>query len=140
MAGFRFIFRKHLLFDAKFNSSRNLNLTSLGLSHSSSFTTTSSRVAIFFKYDVATTPITTAATFLPIRHSSTSPSSSSTPPEEPFKRKIRDTLDLSFSDARQAYRSKSTWEILRAYIVFKLCSINYLVEHNDKVRLGFDHA
>jgi hypothetical protein len=48
--------------------------------------------------------------------------------------KIRDTLDLSFSDGRQAYRSKSTWEILRAYLVFKLCSINYLVENNDKVK------
>lgn len=53
--------------------------------------------------------------------------------QEPQKARIRDELDLSFSDARQAYRSKSTWEILRAWVVFKLCSINYLVENNDKV-------
>lgn len=50
---------------------------------------------------------------------------------------IRDTLDLTFNDARQAYRSKSTWEILRAYIVFKICSIEALVENNQKLmRLG----
>lgn len=46
---------------------------------------------------------------------------------------IRDQLDLTFNDARQAYRSKSTWEILRAYIVFRLCSVEYLVENNQKV-------
>lgn len=46
---------------------------------------------------------------------------------------IRDQLDLTFNDARQAFRSKSTWEILRAYIVFKLCAVDYLVENNDRL-------
>jgi proline dehydrogenase len=54
--------------------------------------------------------------------------------QPPQQMKIRDNLDLTFNDARQAYRSKSTWEILRAWIVFKLCSIDSLVENNDKVR------
>jgi len=47
----------------------------------------------------------------------------------------RDDLDLTFSDARQAFRSKSTLEIIRAYLVFKLCSIHFLVDHNEKVNL-----
>lgn len=52
-----------------------------------------------------------------------------TPPVRP----PRDQLDLTFNDARQAYRSKSTWEILRAYLVFKLCSIELLVQHNQRL-------
>ncbi|KAJ1523987.1 hypothetical protein ONE63_010532 [Megalurothrips usitatus] len=42
----------------------------------------------------------------------------------------RDVLDASFDDAHAAYKSKTTWEILRAYIVYTLCSSTYLVEHN----------
>ena len=42
----------------------------------------------------------------------------------------RDPLDTSFNDPEAAFRSKSTWEILRAYIVYTLCSSNYLVENN----------
>jgi len=57
--------------------------------------------------------------------------------QQPYKPRIRDVLDLTFNDARQAYRSKSTGEILRAWIVFKLCGINFLVENNDKLmKLG----
>ena len=55
------------------------------------------------------------------------------PVPDSAKLKIRDELDLSFNDARQAYRSKSTLEIMRAWVVFKLCSINALVENNEKV-------
>jgi len=54
-----------------------------------------------------------------------------TEPAQPLP--IRDQLDLTFCDARQAYRSKSTWEILRGIIVFKLCSIETLVENNQKL-------
>ncbi|ODM98246.1 Proline dehydrogenase 1, mitochondrial [Orchesella cincta] len=54
------------------------------------------------------------------------PAAQSSPP-------IRDQLDLTFNDARQAYRSKSTWEILRAFIVFRLCSVDYLVENNQRL-------
>lgn len=45
----------------------------------------------------------------------------------------RDVLDATFDDAHAAYKSKTTWEILRAYIVYTLCSSNYLVENNMKV-------
>ncbi|XP_034235810.1 proline dehydrogenase 1, mitochondrial isoform X2 [Thrips palmi] len=45
----------------------------------------------------------------------------------------RDPLDATFDDAHAAYKSKTTWEILRAYIVYTLCSSNYLVENNMKI-------
>ncbi|CAL8129248.1 unnamed protein product [Orchesella dallaii] len=49
----------------------------------------------------------------------------------------RDKLDLSFTDARQAYRSKSTLEILRAWVVLRLCNVGFLVENNEKLmKLG----
>lgn len=45
----------------------------------------------------------------------------------------KDPLDLSFEDARAAFKSKTTWELFRAYLVYEICSINYIVEHNMKV-------
>lgn len=45
----------------------------------------------------------------------------------------RDPLDLSFNDARAAFKSKTTWEVLRAYVVYQLCSSETLVENNMKV-------
>ena len=45
----------------------------------------------------------------------------------------RDPLDLSFDNAEAAFRSKTTLQVLRAYLVFTLCSSNYLVENNMKV-------
>lgn len=45
----------------------------------------------------------------------------------------RDPLDLSFQDAEAAYKSKSTFEILRALLVFQLCSNEYLVDNNMQV-------
>lgn len=46
----------------------------------------------------------------------------------------RDKLDITFEDARAAFKSKTTWELLRAYIVYTLCSFETLVENNMKVR------
>jgi proline dehydrogenase len=46
----------------------------------------------------------------------------------------RDPLDLTFEDHVAAFKSKTTWEILRAYIVYTTCSSEYLVEHNMTVR------
>lgn len=46
----------------------------------------------------------------------------------------RDPLDLTFEDHVAAFKSKTTWEILRAYIVYTMCSSEYLVEHNMTVR------
>ncbi|XP_021936337.1 proline dehydrogenase 1, mitochondrial isoform X1 [Zootermopsis nevadensis] len=42
----------------------------------------------------------------------------------------RDPLDLTFEDHVAAFKSKTTWEIIRAYVVYTLCSSEYLVEHN----------
>lgn len=53
--------------------------------------------------------------------------------EQAVSRPPRDKIDLTFNDARQAFRSKSTWEILRAYLVFKLCSIDFIVQHNQRI-------
>jgi proline dehydrogenase len=46
----------------------------------------------------------------------------------------RDPLDLTFEDNVAAFKSKTTWEILRAYVVYATCSYEYLVEHNMTVR------
>jgi len=44
-----------------------------------------------------------------------------------------DSLDTSFADPEATFKSKTTWEILRAYIVYQLCSSSYLVENNMQV-------
>lgn len=49
----------------------------------------------------------------------------------------RDPLDTKFSDPKSAFKSKTNFEVLRAYIVYQLCSINYLVEHNMQVCSNF---
>lgn len=49
----------------------------------------------------------------------------------------RDPLDLSFDNAEAAFRSKTTLQVLRAYLVFTLCSSNYLVENNMKVIVNY---
>jgi len=47
-----------------------------------------------------------------------------------LKRK-KDQLDLNFEDHRAAFKSKSTWEVIRALMVFQLCGINVLVSNNE---------
>lgn len=42
-------------------------------------------------------------------------------------------LDTSFSNAEEAYKSKSTSELLRAMLVFKLTSVGWIVKQNAKV-------
>lgn len=44
------------------------------------------------------------------------------------------SLDLSFCNAKEAYRSKTTGEIARGLFVFNMCSIPFLVNHNKTVR------
>ncbi|XP_014239972.1 proline dehydrogenase 1, mitochondrial-like [Cimex lectularius] len=46
------------------------------------------------------------------------------------KNRVKDVLDVSFNNAEAAYRSKTTWEVFRALIVYTMCSFNYLVENN----------
>lgn len=42
-------------------------------------------------------------------------------------------LDLSFENAKEAYKSKTTFNLIRAWFVFELCSIQFLVNNNKKV-------
>uniref|UniRef100_T1GRH8 Proline dehydrogenase n=1 Tax=Megaselia scalaris TaxID=36166 RepID=T1GRH8_MEGSC len=42
-------------------------------------------------------------------------------------------IDLTFNDPEASFRSKTTPEVLRAYIVYKLCSYEKLVDHNMKL-------
>lgn len=44
-----------------------------------------------------------------------------------------DPLDLKFNDPIAAFKSKTTTELMRAYIVYQMCSIEYIVENNMKV-------
>lgn len=46
---------------------------------------------------------------------------------------VRDPLDLSFANPEAAFKSKTTWEVLRAYIVYQLCSSSFLVDNNIQV-------
>ncbi|KAK7088799.1 proline dehydrogenase 1, mitochondrial-like isoform X2 [Littorina saxatilis] len=51
---------------------------------------------------------------------------------EPTPR-IHPELDLSFNNAQEAYKSKRTSQLLRALLVFNLCSINVLVENQKQL-------
>jgi len=46
-------------------------------------------------------------------------------------------VDLSFSNGREAYRSKTTGELCRALLVFNLCSVPTLITHNRQVICSF---
>ena len=49
----------------------------------------------------------------------------------------KDELDLTFNDHRAAYKSKTTSEVARAYLVLTLCGIKPLVKNNDMLmKLG----
>ncbi|XP_020294305.1 proline dehydrogenase 1, mitochondrial isoform X2 [Pseudomyrmex gracilis] len=43
-----------------------------------------------------------------------------------------DPLDLKFNDPVAAFKSKTTTELVRAYFVYQMCSIEYIVENNMK--------
>lgn len=46
----------------------------------------------------------------------------------------RDPLDTGFADPKAAFKSKTTFELIRAYVVYTLCSSEFLVDNNMKVR------
>ena len=49
----------------------------------------------------------------------------------------KDELDLTFNDHSAAYKSKTTSEVARAYLVLTLCGIKPLVKNNDMLmKLG----
>lgn len=45
----------------------------------------------------------------------------------------KDPLDLTFEDAKAAFKSKTNWELLRALIVYQMCSYETLVANNMKL-------
>lgn len=45
----------------------------------------------------------------------------------------KDPLDTKFSDPIAAFKSKTTFELIRGYVVYMLCSSSFLVENNMKV-------
>lgn len=45
----------------------------------------------------------------------------------------RDPLDVSFNDPIAAFKSKTTWELTRAYLVYMICTSEKIVEHNMTV-------
>ena len=63
---------------------------------------------------------------------STTPGNAVSTSNPMLNRKI-DELDLGFMNHNAAFKSKSTWQVLRGYIVYQLCSIGPLVENNEKV-------
>ncbi|KAL6441380.1 hypothetical protein ACFW04_003540 [Cataglyphis niger] len=52
--------------------------------------------------------------------------------QQPVPRQI-DPLDLKFNDPIASFKSKTTMELVRAYVVYQMCSIDYIVENNMKV-------
>ncbi|XP_060534177.1 proline dehydrogenase 1, mitochondrial isoform X2 [Cylas formicarius] len=45
----------------------------------------------------------------------------------------KDPLDTSFEDARAAFKSKTNWELVRALIVYQLCSFDVIVQNNKEL-------
>lgn len=45
----------------------------------------------------------------------------------------KDPLDTTFNNAKDSFKSKTTWELVRGYLVYTICSSQYLVDNNLKV-------
>ena len=58
----------------------------------------------------------------------------------PTGRRKVDKLDLTFLDHHAAFKNKTTWEVLRAYLVFSLCGVQSLVNNNEKVKKGVEKS
>lgn len=56
-----------------------------------------------------------------------------TTPPKTVQQPPRDPLDITFEDAKAAFKSKTNLELIRAYVVYTLCSFDYLVQNNMKV-------
>ncbi|KAK6190789.1 hypothetical protein SNE40_002578 [Patella caerulea] len=76
----------------------------------------------FFKSTVASPNVHVSSSIEePGKHARESP--------PPAASKRHPNIDLSFTNAKEAYRSKRTSELIRSLLVFNLCSINALVDH-----------
>lgn len=47
----------------------------------------------------------------------------------------REKIDTTFENAKEAYRSKTNFELVRGYSVFQMCSIGLFVNKNKQVDL-----
>ncbi|KFM71181.1 Proline dehydrogenase 1, mitochondrial, partial [Stegodyphus mimosarum] len=47
----------------------------------------------------------------------------------------RDSLDLTFENTKDAFKSKTTWELIRGLLVLKLSTNDYLVENHEKLMM-----
>ncbi|XP_035208773.1 proline dehydrogenase 1, mitochondrial-like isoform X2 [Stegodyphus dumicola] len=47
----------------------------------------------------------------------------------------RDSLDLTFENTKDAFKSKTTWELIRGLFVLKLSTYDYLVENHEKLMM-----
>lgn len=56
-----------------------------------------------------------------------------TTPPKTVQQPPRDPLDITFEDAKAAFKSKTNLELIRAYVVYTLCSFDYLVQNNMKL-------
>lgn len=43
------------------------------------------------------------------------------------------SVDVKFNDPIAAFKSKTTFELIRGYVVYVLCSSSFLVDNNMKV-------
>jgi hypothetical protein len=56
--------------------------------------------------------------------------------EESLQREVENCysrVDLSFENAKEAFKSKSNLELARALMVFRCCQINWLVQNNQHI-------
>jgi hypothetical protein len=47
--------------------------------------------------------------------------------------KCYNKLDLTFENAREAFKSKTNFELFRALLVLRLCSMDFLVQQNQRI-------
>ena len=45
----------------------------------------------------------------------------------------RQKIDMTFENAKEAYTSKTNFELLRGYTVFQMCSFRFFVNKNKQV-------
>lgn len=50
---------------------------------------------------------------------------------------IGKNLDLTFNDSKTAFAAKSNLELLRGYLVFQLCGLKFLIQHQQIVSAVF---
>lgn len=46
---------------------------------------------------------------------------------------LKTNISIDFENTQEAYKSKSTLELMRSLLVFKLCTVDFLVDKNKEV-------